>query len=451
LRVIEAPTVLALARELAAGRTSSRELIEQALAAIADPKREGARAFLYVDADGARAAADAQDALRKAGYVLSPVAGLPVSIKDLFDVVGQKTRAASKVLCDRPPATADAVVVARLRRAGAVLIGRTNMTEFAFSGVGINPHFGTPGNPCDRARIPGGSSSGAAVSVADGMAVVGVGTDTGGSVRIPAALCGLAGFKPTARRIPQDGMLPLSTTLDSIGPIARSIACCIITDAIMAGEAPQVPDAGMLAELRFLIPTNHVLEKLDAQVAAAFERACAALTRAGARLIKRAIPEFDELPEVNSKGGFPAAEAFAWHAPLLAARARDYDPRVRVRIERGRDMLAADYVRLRGERRRLIASFNDRLSPYDALLMPTVAKVAPPITAFADDAEFARLNAIILRNPMAVNFLDGCAATVPIRQPDSLPAGLSVVGPQGSDARVLRVALAVEALLTRAP
>ena len=289
------------------------------------------------------------------------------------------------------------------------------------------------------------------MSVADGMAVVGVGTDTGGSVRIPAALCGLAGFKPTARRIPQDGMLPLSTTLDSIGPIARSIACCIITDAIMAGEAPQVPDAGMLAEQRFLIPTNYVLEKLDAKVAAAFERACAALTRAGACLVKRAIPEFDELPEVNSKGGFPAAEAFAWHAPLLTARARDYDPRVRVRIERGRDMLAADYVRLRGERRRLIASFNDRLSPYDALLMPTVAKVAPPITAFADDAEFARLNAIILRNPMAVNFLDGCAATVPIRQPDSPPAGLSVVGPQGSDARVLRVALAVEALLTRAP
>jgi aspartyl-tRNA(Asn)/glutamyl-tRNA(Gln) amidotransferase subunit A len=394
---------------------------------------------------------DAQDALRKAGYVLSPVAGLPVSIKDLFDVVGQHTRAASKVLGDRPPATADAVVVARLRRAGAVLIGRTNMTEFAFSGVGINPHFGTPGNPCGRARIPGGSSSGAAVSVADGMAVVGVGTDTGGSVRIPAALCGLAGFKPTARRIPQDGMLPLSTTLDSIGPIARSIACCIITDAIMAGEAPQVPDAGMLVEQRFLIPTNYVLEKLDAEVAAAFERACAALNRAGARLVKRAIPEFDELPEVNSKGGFPAAEAFAWHAPLLAARARDYDPRVRVRIERGRDMLAADYVRLCGERRRLIASFNDRLSPYDALLMPTVAKVAPPITAFADDAEFARLNAIILRNPMAVNFLDGCAATVPIRQPDSLPTGLSVVGPQGSDARVLRVALAVEALLTRGP
>jgi len=445
--VTKAPTVLALARDLAAGRTSSRELIERALAAITDPKGEGSRAFVYVDADGARAAADAQDALRKAGYVLSPLAGLPVSIKDLFDVAGQQTRAAAKVLSDRPPASADATVVARLRRAGAVLIGRTNMTEFAFSGVGINPHFGTPGNPRDRARIPGGSSSGAAVSVADGMALIGVGTDTGGSVRIPAALCGLAGFKPTARRIPLDGLLPLSTTLDSVGPIARSIACCIIADAIMAGDVPHVPDAVAIAEQRFLIPTNYVLEKLDAEVATAFERACAAIARTGARLVKRAIPEFDELPEVNAKGGFPAAEAFAWHAPLLAARAQDYDPRVRVRIERGRGMLAADYLRLRDERRRLIASFNERLSPFDALLMPTVAKVAPPITAFAEDAEFARLNAIILRNPMAMNFLDGCAATVPIEQPDALPAGLSVVGPQGSDARVLQVALAVEAAL----
>jgi aspartyl-tRNA(Asn)/glutamyl-tRNA(Gln) amidotransferase subunit A len=451
LHVTKARTVLGLARDLAAARTSSRELIEQALAAIVDPAGEGARTFLHVDANGARAAADAQDALRKAGYVLSPLAGLPVSIKDLLDIAGQRTRAASKVLGERPPATADAAVVARLRQAGAVLIGRTNMTEFAFSGVGINPHYGTPGNPFDRARIPGGSSSGAAVSVADGMAVVAIGTDTGGSVRIPAALCGLAGFKPTARRIPQDGMLPLSTTLDSIGPLARSIACCIITDAIMAGETPHLPEAAALAELRFLIPTNYVLEKLDAEVSAAFERACGALTRAGARLVKREIQEFDELPGVNSRGGFPAAEAFAWHAPLLEARAQDYDPRVRIRIERGRDMAAADYVRLRAERERLIASFNDQLSPYDALLMPTVAKVAPLIAAFADDAEFARLNAMILRNPMAVNFLDGCAATVPIERPNALPVGLSVVGPRGSDARVLRVALAVETLLTRAP
>ena len=444
------PTVLELARDLTVGRTSSRDLIERALAAIAAPAGEGSRTFLQVDADAARAAADAQDALRKAGYALSPLAGLPVSIKDLFDVAGHQTRAASKVLNDRALASSDAAVVARLRRAGAVLIGRTNMTEFAFSGVGINPHYGTPGNPFDRGRIPGGSSSGAAVSVADGMAAVAIGSDTGGSVRIPAALCGLAGFKPTARRIPQDGMLPLSTTLDSIGPLARSIACCIITDAIMAGEPPLVPEPATLAELRFVVPTNHVFDKLDNEVAIAFERVCDALARAGARLIKREIAEFNELPEVNSRGGFPAAEAFAWHAPLLETCAADYDPRVLNRIERGRNMSAADYVRLTAARRRLIAGFNERLAPYDALLMPTVAKVAPPITAFADDAEFARLNALILRNAAAVNFHDGCAATVPIERPSELPVGLSVVGTSGSDARVLEIALGVEALLLEA-
>ena len=330
-----------------------------------------------------------------------------------------------------------------------MLIGRTNMTEFAFSGVGINPHYGTPGNPFDRARIPGGSSSGAAVSVADRMAAVAIGTDTGGSVRIPAALCGLAGFKPTARRIPQDGMLPLSVSLDSIGPLARSIACCIITDAILAGETPQVPQPAPLDGLRLLVPTNYVLDGLDPEVAAGFERACEALARAHARLVKQRIPEFDDIVAANAKGGFAAAEAYAWHAPILAERASAYDPRVRVRIERGRDMSAADYVRLLDERRRVIARFNASLAPYDALLMPTVAKIAPPLAAFADDAEFARLNAMILRNPAVVNFLDGCAATIPTHRPGALPVGVSVVGSHGQDARVLQIALAVEAVVSR--
>src|SRR5215213_4790363 len=231
-------TVLSLAADLAAGRTTSRELVEAALSRIADPAGEGARTFIKIYADSARKAADAQDRLRRAGYVASPLAGLPVSIKDLFDVAGDISLAASKALDDAPPAARDAPVVARLRAAGSVLIGRTNMTEFAFSGVGIHPHYGTPGNPDDRSLIPGGSSSGAAVSVGDGQAVVAIGSDTGGSVRTPAALCGLAGFKPTQYRIPRDGVVPLSTTLDSIGPLANSIACCAIADAIMAGEPP---------------------------------------------------------------------------------------------------------------------------------------------------------------------------------------------------------------------
>jgi aspartyl-tRNA(Asn)/glutamyl-tRNA(Gln) amidotransferase subunit A len=266
-------------------------------------------------------------------------------------------------------------------------------------------------------------------------------------VRIPAALCGLAGFKPTARRIPQEGMLPLSTTLDSIGPLARSVSCCIITDAIMAGEAPRVPDALALAGLRFLIPTNYVVDGLDPEVAAAFERACAELANSGAWLVEQKISEFDQLTVANQKGGFPAPEAYAWHADLLARRGAEYDPRVRVRIERGREMSAADYVRLVDERRRIIASFNALLAPFDALLMPTVAKLAPPLSALAPDADYARLNAMILRNPAAVNFLDGCAATLPIQHGSELPVGLSVVGTQGSDARTLRIALGVEAVL----
>src|SRR5712692_7373505 len=271
------PTVLSLAADLAAGRTSSRELVEMALARIADPAGEGARTFIKAYADSARAAADAQDRLRQAGYVASPLAGLPVSIKDLFDVAGERTLAASKALDDSPPAAQDAPVVARLRAAGAVLIGRTNMTEFAFSGIGINPHYGTPGNPYDRKLIPGGSSSGAAVSVADGQAIVAIGSDTGGSVRIPAALCGLAGFKPTQRRIPRDGATPLSTTLDSIGPLANSIACCAIADAVMAGEPAEAPAAMPVAGLRLGVPQSYVLDGIDAVVASAFAEACAAL------------------------------------------------------------------------------------------------------------------------------------------------------------------------------
>ena len=328
------PTVLSLAADLAAGRTTSRALVESALARIADPQGEGARTFIKIYADSAREAADAQDRLRRAGYVASPLAGLPVSIKDLFDVAGDISLAASKALDDAPPAARDAPVVARLRAAGSVLIGRTNMTEFAFSGVGINPHYGTPGNPHDRSLIPGGSSSGAAVSVGDGQAVVAIGSDTGGSVRIPAALCGLAGFKPTQYRIPRDGVVPLSTTLNLIGPLANSIACCAIADAVMAGEPAEAPAPMPVDGLRLLVPRSHVFEGLAPEVAASFERACAALSRAGARITDRALAEIDEIPTINAAGGFAPIEAYAWHRGLIARRGGDYDPRVRGRIER---------------------------------------------------------------------------------------------------------------------
>jgi len=441
------PTVLGLAADLAAGRTTSRELIEAAVARIADPAGEGARTFTKVYADHARAAADAQDQLRKAGYVASPLAGLPVSVKDLFDVAGEQTLAGSKALDDQPPATRDAPIVARLRAAGAVLVGRTNMTEFAFSGVGINPHYGTPGNPYDRQRVPGGSSAGAPVSVADGCAIVAIGTDTGGSVRIPAALCGVVGLKPTAKRISRSGATPLSTTLDSIGPLANSVACCAIADAVMAGDEPTAPGPASVEGLQFGVPQSFVLDDLAPEVASAFADACSALSRAGARVVDLPLNELSEYPSLSARGLLVNSEAFAWHEELLARRGNEYDPRVRSRIELGREISASSYIRLCAARTDFIARVTARTAEFDALLMPTVAITAPPISAFAQDADYFRLNSLILRNTSVINFLDCCAITLPIQPTGTAPVGLMVVGEHGADRRLLAIARGVEAML----
>jgi aspartyl-tRNA(Asn)/glutamyl-tRNA(Gln) amidotransferase subunit A len=441
------PTVLGLAADLAAGRITSRALVEAALARSADPAGEGARTFTKVYADQAQAAADAQDRLRQAGYVASPLAGLPVSIKDLFDVAGEVTLAGSTALDDRPPATRDAPIVARLKAAGAVIVGKTNMTEFAFSGVGINPHYGTPGNPFDRARVPGGSSAGAPVSVADGQAIVAIGTDTGGSVRIPAALCGVVGFKPTAKRISRAGATPLSTTLDSIGPLANSIACCAITDAAMAGDEPTAPEAAPVAGLRLAVPQTFVLDDLAPEVASAFADACTALARAGAQITDLRLAEFSDYPRISDRGNLVNSEAFAWHEELLARRGNEYDPRVRSRIEFGREVSAASYIRICAARQDFIARVAARTEGLDALLMPTVAITAPPVSAFADDREYFRLNGLILRNTAVINFLDRCAATLPIQPPGTAPVGLMIVGEHGSDRRLLAVARGIEEAL----
>ena len=441
-------TILGLAADLAAGRTTSRALIDEALARIAAPAGEGARTFTMVYADKARAAAEAQDKLRGAGYVTSPLAGLPVSIKDLFDVAGEVTLAGSTALDDRPPATEDAPIVARLKAAGAVIVGKTNMTEFAFSGVGINPHYGTPGNPYNRAHVPGGSSAGAPVSVADGQAIVAIGTDTGGSVRIPAALCGVVGFKPTARRVSRDGAIPLSTTLDSIGPLANSVACCAITDAVMAGDEPVAPEPAPVAGMRLAVPQTFMLDDLAPEVASAFEAACSALSRAGAHITNLPLTELGEYLALSDRGLLVNSEAFAWHEELLARRGNEYDPRVRSRIEFGRPISAAAYIRLCAARADWIKRVAARTADFDALLMPTVAITAPPISAFADDREFWRLNGLILRNTAVINFLDRCAATLPIQPPGTAPVGLMIVGEHGGDRRLLAIAGGIEATLT---
>ena len=444
------PTLESLGADLAAGRTTARQLTEAALARAQDPAGEGACVFTRLDPERARAAAQASDTLRAAGMVRSPLEGIPVSVKDLFDVAGQVTTAGSAVLKGAAPATRNAPVIDRLIAAGAVIVGRTNMTEFAFSGLGLNPHYGTPANPWDRAtgRIPGGSSSGAGVSVADGMAVVGIGSDTGGSVRIPSAFCGLTGFKPTQRRVPTAGALPLSTSLDSIGPLAASVRCCAIVDAILAGEAVPPAMERPLRDARLAIPNTLVLDGMDATVAAAFERACARLAHAGAHLSRIDIPEFAELGALHARGTLAAAEAWAWHRALLAGREAEYDRRVATRIRGAQTMGAADYIDLQHARRRWIAQVEARIAPFDALLMPTVPVVAPPIAELqASDDAYTAANGLILRNPTFINFLDGCALSLPCHRAGEAPVGLMLAGPAMADARLLALGAAVEAAL----
>ena len=437
------------AQALADGHTSSRALVEQCLARIADPNGEGPRAFIKVHAEQARAMADAMDTLRRARREPGRYAGIPISLKDLFDIAGEATAAGSQVLADAPPATAHAAVVQRMLAAGFVPMGRTNMTEFAFSGLGINPHYGTPCSPWDRAerRIPGGSSSGTAVSVSDGMAIAGLGTDTGGSCRIPAAFCGIVGYKPTARRVPITGVLPLAPSLNSVGPIASSVACCAVIDAVLAGDAATPPVPASLNGLRLAVPTNVVLEGMDAAVSGAFDRALAALSRAGAHIVHVHFPAFDEVPAVNAKGGFAASEAYAWHRALLAEKAAGYDPRIRMRIERGERMTAAEYVELAAARQRLIADFDASTRQFDGLVMPTVPIVPPRIAELDDEREYNRINLHILRNTALGNFFDRCSISLPCHREGEPPVGLMLVGETLGDARLFAIAAAVEAAL----
>jgi aspartyl-tRNA(Asn)/glutamyl-tRNA(Gln) amidotransferase subunit A len=443
------PTLAELRTALNEGRATALQLTDAALAHIADPGGEGVRVYTKVYSAQARAAAQASDLLRGAGLARSPIDGLPISIKDLFDVAGETTLAGSVALQGAPAAKENAVIVQRLLAAGAVIVGRTNMTEFAYSGLGINPHYGTPRNPWDRAagRIPGGSSSGAAVSVTDQMAVAAIGTDTGGSVRIPAALCGLAGFKPTARRVPLTGALPLATRLDSIGPIAASVACCAQLDAILAGDARPLPRPARLAGLRLAVPTNIVQDGMDSHVAASFHAALSRLSAAGALLEEIVVPEFDELASINATGGLSSAEAWTWHRALIERAGDRYDPRVLSRIRRGQAMTAADLLELLDARLRWIASLEERIAGFDALLMPTVPLVAPTFAELTEDDAYYRTNALILRNPTFINFLDGCALSLPCQAPGAAPVGLMIAAAGGRDRSVLALGMVVEALL----
>src|SRR3982074_1884733 len=440
------PTLASLAADLVSGATSARKLVEQCLVKIADPAGEGQHVFLHVDKDAALDAADAMDRLRKAKAAPSPFAGIPVSIKDLFDIKGQVTRAGSRALEDSAPAEADAPVVARLRRAGFIVIGRTNMTEFAYSGIGINPHYGTPKSTWRRnvGHVPGGSSSGAAVSVADGMAHGALGTDTGGSCRIPAAFNGIVGFKPTQRRVPLDGGVPLSSSLDSFGPLARTAQCCATLDAVLADEPEQPVQARPVKGMRLAVPTTVALDELDDEVAKTFERALSTLSRQGALIERIEVPEFLDVGAMNAKGGFAASESYAWHRYLIVSKGDVYDPRVHVRILRGEGISAADYIDLLNARRSYIAPTEARIAPYHALVLPTTANTPPKIADLADDKAFATENIRALRNCTLINMLDGCAISLPAHREGEVPVGLMLAAAGGRDRCIFEPAPGIE-------
>jgi aspartyl-tRNA(Asn)/glutamyl-tRNA(Gln) amidotransferase subunit A len=445
----ELPTLGSLAADLDAGRTTARALVDACLAKIADTGGEGARAFLHVDAEAAIEAAEAMDRLREVRAAPSPFAGIPISIKDLFDIKGQVTRAGSRALEDSAPAVADAPVVARLRRAGFVVIGRTNMTEFAYSGIGINPHYGTPKGAWQRSvgHVPGGSSSGAAVSVVDGMAHGALGTDTGGSCRIPAAYNGIVGFKPTQRRVPLDGAVPLSPTLDSVGPLARTVACCAVLDAVLANEPVTPLQPRPIRGMRLAVPNTVALDDLEDAVAQTFERALEKLAREGALIERIAVSEFLDVAPMSVKGGFAAAESYAWHRYLIVAKGDIYDPRVASRILRGESQSAADYIDLINARKSLVARATARLAPYDALVLPTTANTPPRIADMRDDQAFTKANLLSLRNCTLINMIDGCAISLPMHRDGEVPVGLMLAATGGSDRRVFELAAAMEGVI----
>ena len=439
------------AAEVAGARLSAADLLELSIAAADTPACRHAYVRRF-DAT-ARAAAAAVDAARAAGAPLPPLAGLAVSVKDLFDVAGQPSTAASRSLADAAPANADCTAVARLRGAGAALTGHTNLSEFAFSGVGINPHHGTPLNAATAAldavpRIPGGSTSGGAVTVAIGAAWAALGSDTRGSIRVPAALHGLVGFKNTQRLTPTEGCLPLSFTLDTACAITRSVRDAVLLHELLAARRVRLRHRPLRA-LRLALPGGGMLDGLDATVARAFDRCLTQLRAAGAEIVERGLPA-DDAPGFSS-GQISSAEAWAWHRLRLDAWHANYDPRVLARIRGGSGITAADYIDRLQARRRWIVQVEALAADIDAFICPTVPIVAPPLQALLDDdAAFFAANALLLRNPSAVNYLDGCAVSLPCQAAGELPVGLMVWAPAMCDDTVLDVSLAIEAELAAA-
>jgi len=443
-------TLWQASQQLLAGQISPETLTQDALRAIAAEAGEGKRVFTKVYT------ADAQQQAAQAGarwqqqQPRSAIDGLPISIKDLFDVAGEVTTAGSRLLSNTSPATANASMVDRLQQAGAAIVGKTNMSEFAFTGLGVNPHYGTPANPWQRAqqRIPGGSSSGAAVAVSDGMCLAAVGTDTGGSVRIPAALCGLTGFKPSASRIDQRGTLPLAASLDSIGVIAHDVRSCWLLDSVIA-DRPLTLDERTLSDAHFVIPQTRVLASLDEHVSAAWLHALDVLRAQGVKITELPLQELAELDSINARGGITAWEAWQWHQHYAQSQPEAYDPQVLTRINRGSLLNkedAAELYQLRADWKQRV---EQAVAPFDGILMPTVPLIAPTLTELDDPARYMQVNLLMLRNTSVINMLDGCSISLPCHQPGAAPVGLMLSSTHGNDAALLSWAAAIETALKR--
>lgn len=443
-------TLWQASQQLLAGQISPETPTQNALSAIAAESGEGKRVFTKVYTAAARQQAEQASVCWQQQQPRSAIDGLPISIKDLFDVAGEVTTAGSRLLISASPAAANASMVDRLQQAGAAIVGKTNMSEFAFTGLGVNPHYGTPANPWQRAqqRIPGGSSSGAAVAVSDGMCLAAVGTDTGGSVRIPAALCGLTGFKPSASRIDQRGTLPLAASLDSIGVIAHDVRSCWLLDSVIA-DRPLTIDERNLSEAHFVIPQTRVLAGLDEHVSAAWLHALDVLRAQGVKITELPLPELAELDFINARGGITAWEAWQWHQHYAQSQPEAYDPQVLTRINRGsllNEEDAAELYQLRADWKQRV---EQAVAPFDGILMPTVPLIAPTLTELDDPARYMQVNLLMLRNTSVINMLDGCSISLPCHQPGAAPVGLMLSSTHGNDAALLSWAAAIETTLKR--
>ncbi len=444
-----------LATQLQTGALSARILLDDCLAAIDAADGEGKRAFIEVYHERAREQADVVDYARKQGENLPVFAGIPLSIKDLFDEAGVVTRAGSKVLKGAAPASEDATVLARLKAAGFIVIGRTNMTEFAFSGIGTNAHYGDARSPFERdtadihkGRVAGGSSSGSAVSISDHMAAASIGSDTGGSTRTPAAFCGIVGFKPTTTRMPSNGIYPLSRSFDAPGPMANSVSCCTILDSLMAGGLGEEESPFGVKGLRLAMPKGYLFEELDPHVASSFDTAIDQLAAAGADIVDIKIAEIEELQPSNNSKSIVAAEAYQVHKDRLeSSLIHSYDPFVAFRLQCGKGILASEYIEMFEMRERVWANIQATFREFDALVLPTAPILPPELSSITTIKSKILQSAKSLRNTSIFNYLDRPSISIPCNESGTGPVGLSLVGSRQHDRRLLAIAAACEAII----